>query len=254
MHPSPPAHAEANRHAERRGSMSTVTRVTVFFLTAAMAIATACKDEPPQENTGLTFPPGWTPPSLDPPEAGPKRPPASAEGWLVVDPGAEKLALVSQAMAKLEPTDGYRVEGMMWFTTTSDGLRVKVDIKNLAFMSRYTVRVHLLGDCSSKDAMSAGPAFNFQGSSLAENGPETGVIGELQAAVEGDAKGETIAPAAALQGHYSIIGRSLVLHAKPDGTSKSPDPLGPRIACGVIGIRANADALATPLAPEAKAP
>lgn len=230
--------------------MATATRVTMLLLGAAAAIAAACADDEKKEEPGFRLPPGFTPPSLDlPEEAGAKGVPKEAEGWLVVDPGSDKLVLVSQAIAKLQPTKDSRTEGTIWFTSTSDGLKLEVDIDGLAFMTQYAVRVHMLGDCSSPDAMSAGPPFNFTGSSLAvENGPATGLLGELKAAVEGGAKGETISGAAALQGHYSIVGRSVVIHAPPGSTtSKSPDPLGPRIACGVIGILAGIQGPSAPL-------
>ena len=228
--------------------------LTVIFLGAAVAIAVSCKGDEKKEE-GFRLPPGFTPPSLEEPmDAGKKGVPKEAEGWLVVNPGTDKLVLVSQAIAKLQPTKDSRTEGTIWFTTTSDGLKLEVDIKGLAFMTQYAVRVHMLGDCSAEDGMSAGPPFNFTGSSLSpENGPTTGLLGELKAAVEGGATGETIAGSAALQGHYSIVGRSVVLHAPPgSGTSKSPDPLGPRIACGVIGILADIKTADAP--PEALEP
>ena len=221
--------------------MGTATRVTMVLLGTAVVIAAACKGEEKKEDPGFKLPPGWVPPTMDVPDAGAEKGvPKEAEGWLVIDPGSDKLLLVSQAVAKLRPTKDSRAEGSMWFTTTEDGLKLEVEIKGLAFMTKYAVRVHMLGDCSSDDGMSAGPPFNFMGSSLdPANGPGTGLLGELQATVEGEAKGTTISGSAALQGHYSIVGRSVVIHAPPGATtSKSPDPLGPRIACGVIGILA----------------
>lgn len=230
--------------------MASATRATMIFFGAAVAIAAACKGDEKKEDKGFRLPPGFVPPTLEePPEAGPKGIPKEAQGWVVADPGADKLVLVSQAIAKLQPTKDSRAEGMMWFTTTDDGLKLKVHLTGLGFMTKYAVRVHLLGDCSSEDGMSAGPPMNFAGSSLdPQNGPGTGLLGELQAAVQGDAKGETIAGSASLQGHYSIIGRSVVVHAPAGSTTqKSDDPLGPRIACGVIGILANIQAPEPPL-------
>jgi len=224
----------------------------VIILGAAIVLGAACKGEEKKEEKGFTIPPGWTPPQIDPlPEAGAKKTSGGADGWVVIDPGAEKLALVMQGVAKLVPAKDHRSEGMMWFTDTSDGLRVKVDIKNLTYMQQYSVRVHLLGDCSAPDFSSAGPPMNFQGSSLSgDPGPAAGLLGDLKAAFSGDAKGETTAPSGSLQGHYSILGRSVVLHATASTSSTSSDPLGPRIACGVIGIYANVDAPPPPPAPE----
>ena len=61
--------------------------------------------------------------------------------------------------------------------------------------------------------------------------------------VSGEAVGETEIFAPALHGPYSIIGRSLVLHAVPDTGGKPPDPSAPPssedgevLACGVIGV------------------
>jgi len=236
--------------------MAGATRLTMILLGAAVVVAAACKgDEKKDEEKGFTLPRGWTPPSTEPIDAGAENTtvPKEAEGWTVVDPGSKKLVLVSQAIAKLQPTKDSRTEGTVWFTMTDEGLKLEVDIEGLSFMTKYAVRVHMFGDCSSDDGMSAGPPFNFTGSSLdPENGPATGLLGELQAAVEGGATGTTVAGSAALQGHYSILGRSLVVHGPPGATTaKSPDPLGPRIACGVIGILA---AIETPGAAAARPP
>ncbi len=223
--------------------MSRATRVTGIVLVATM-LGAACKSDEKKETAGPTFPADWKPPNDDfVPDAGaPKKATPNVEGWLVVDPGADKLVLVSQAIVKLSPADGRRGEGTVWLTQTSDGLKIKLEMKGLTFMQKYGLRVHLLGDCSGPDFESAGPPMNFQGSSLADdNPPGTGLLGELKASVEGDAKGETVANAA-LQGHYSIIGRSIVLH----DAAGSKDPLGARIACGVIGVFADLNAIIAP--------
>ena len=39
-----------------------------------------------------------------------------------------------------------------------------------------------------------------------------------------------------LNGDHSIVGKAIIIHAKPDDLSSQPRVAGPRQACGVIGI------------------
>ena len=218
--------------------MGTTTRARAILLTSAMAIAAACdrsSDEAPSDD----LPPpstSFTPPTM--PDAGSPAPRSTkTDGWLVVDPGAAEPVMVNQAIAIVAPTKGNKAAGTMRLLATNDGLRIKVAFTGLSFMQKYTLRVHLLGNCSSEDGSSAGPSFNFDGSSLTPPQGQQGLgdLGEVQADVGGEAKGEGKLALPAIQGPYSIVGRSVVLHAKSSDPSKA-NAEGARLACGVIGI------------------
>ncbi|MBX3263513.1 MAG: superoxide dismutase family protein [Labilithrix sp.] len=205
-----------------------------------MASAGACKSSEPEEASDPK-PPGipFVPPTFDD-DAGAATPTRDTDGWLLLDPGAPQPTLVTQAIATLQPTKGNKAAGTVRLSEMTDGLRIRVAFSGLTFLAKYTVRVHVFGDCSSEDGASAGPAFNFDGSSLSPQNPNAamGNLGELQADVSGNAKGEGKVDLPALQGAYSIVGRAIVLH----GTSNDPANAGvegPRLACGVIGIFAD---------------
>src|SRR5690606_34558927 len=94
---------------------------------------------------------------------------------------------------------------------SGDMLEVIASVDGLAG-GVHAYHVHVYGDCSSPDAESAGPHFHFTGSSFDQR-PRiiTGNRGELRP----DDKLTTTHHArveATLQGRYSIIGRSVVVH------------------------------------------
>lgn len=164
---------------------------------------------------------------------------AAPRATILVDPGAETPAPVSQAIAVLQPASGSNVHGTVKFQSADGELQVHADVQNLP-PGAHAYHIHLLGDCSGEDAKTAGTHFNFQGSS--ENPPAdtqriTGDLGNLEPGSDGSASAMTTLKTASLQGPYSIIGRAVVVHEKPNDPSQPPiGGAGGRIACGVIGI------------------
>jgi superoxide dismutase, Cu-Zn family len=182
----------------------------------------------------------------------PPSPPATATAAepapLQEDPGAENGAPITRAVAVLRPTQNSKVHGTITFSARkeSDTLEVKADIRGLP-PGAHAYHVHQFGDCSSDDGKAAGTHFNFAGSS--ENPGEkidriTGNLGELAAGKDGKASATANIARATLQGKYSILGRSVVVHEKGNDPKSPPmGAAGGRIACGVIGV-ADADAVA----------
>jgi Cu-Zn family superoxide dismutase len=188
--------------------------------------------------TPFTPPPGFG--SM--PEAGAEAPntvnPAAAGGALLVDPGGKDGALVSQAIVTLTPAKSSgKGSGTVRFAALPDGVRVKADVSGLSFLSKYTLYVHVTGDCSADDLSSAGPTFNFDGSSLNPPDPRYGGLVELTADISGNAKAEAKIPGAYIQGPFSMIGRTVVLHA--GGADQKNGAGQQRVACGTIGVAAD---------------
>jgi Cu-Zn family superoxide dismutase len=96
----------------------------------------------------------------------------------------------------------------------------------------------VLGNCSSPETKSAGPHFNFEGSSLKpEHMHITGDLGDLNASEARTARADTTLGKASLQGPFSILGRAVIIHERPNDPTKPPDgAAGPWLACGVIGV------------------
>lgn len=221
--------------------MGLATRATAVLLVAALSVLACSDDEKaaprkPIDPSQLPAPP--------PLEAGAAVPPINLESWPVVDPGSASPTAVTQAIATLRGLgDGLGMgdasaSGTVRLTATSQGVRLDVTFAGLTFMKEYTLRVHVFGDCSSRGA-NVGPGYNFKGSSL-EQPPAAlagaGLLVGLKGEISGTAQGQEEVSGVALRGPYSVLGRAIVLHGPPSEEA----PLGPPLACGVIGLAGTA--------------
>ena len=123
------------------------------------------------------------------------------------------------------------------------------DIKGMT-PGLHGFHIHEKADFSD-GCKSAGPHYNPHGKT--HGGPDdeerhVGDLGNIEAGADGCAKGSISAPIVHLQGEFSVIGRSMMVHADPDDlgrgdhsepgtngkTSKTTGNAGARIACGEI--------------------
>lgn len=208
----------------------------IVFFSGATLVAGACADKKDENNVSTVDAMAqFAMPELD---AGAEKVHYVPDGGLFVDPGGRDGILVTQGVVTMKAINGGRVEGTIRLMETRDGIKAALDLKNLTYMSKYTLRVHMLGNCSTDDGTSAGPGFAFDDSSLEPSDPASaGLLGEIQGDLNGNAKGEAAIAGPAIRGPWSIIGRSIVLHAEGDGLDK--DPNGKRIGCGTVGIYAD---------------
>lgn len=138
------------------------------------------------------------------------------------------------------------VTGKIVFTEKTDGLRVTGNITGLDAGS-YGFHVHEYGDTSTCDA--SGSHFNPDDNTHGGREHQVRHVGDLGNVVF---VGNDVAVAAidfvdsiiALRGRNSILGRTLVLHQQKDDLGQGGDAgslltgnAGPRVACGVIGIK-----------------
>ena len=150
-----------------------------------------------------------------------------------------KSTASSKAIVVLHPTAGNKVTGVVTFTPVADGVQVHAEITGLT-PGKHGFHVHEFGDCSAVDASSAGAHFNPTNQPHA--GPDTGArhegdMGNIEADASGGAKLDYVDRQISLTTDAkSVIGRSVVVHAKPDDLKTQPSgDSGARIACGVIG-------------------
>jgi Cu-Zn family superoxide dismutase len=151
----------------------------------------------------------------------------------------EKSSTPSKAVAVLHPTAGNKVSGTVIFTEVADGVQVRAEITGLT-PGNHGFHVHEFGDCSAADASSAGAHFNPTHKPHAgPDAPErhVGDMGNIQADASGKAKLEYVDHQISLTNdERSVIGRSVVVHAKADDLKSQPaGDSGARVACGVIG-------------------
>ena len=152
---------------------------------------------------------------------------------------ATSAAGSSKGISVLHPTAGNKVSGTVTFTAAADGVKIHAEIAGLT-PGKHGFHVHEFGDCSAADASSAGAHFNPTNQPHA--GPDTaarheGDMGNIEADASGNAKLDYVDHQISLTNDAkSAIGRSVVVHAKPDDLKTQPSgDSGARIACGVIG-------------------
>lgn len=144
-----------------------------------------------------------------------------------------------KAVAKLEPTKGNAVSGVVRFQQMGDKVQVSGEVRGLKPNSEHGFHVHEKGDCSAADGMSAGGHFNPGGKPHAHHSKAERHAGDLPNL---NANGEGVATftvettlLAVGSGPNNVIGRSMIVHRDPDDyTSQPAGNSGPRLACGLI--------------------
>ena len=152
------------------------------------------------------------------------------------------------------------VRGHVLLTQRPDTTLIQYEISGLSPGS-HGFHIHEKADFSNGCA-SAGPHYNPHGRN--HGGPDDeerhmGDLGNVKAGADGCAKGELFSSLVRLEGEYSVLGRSIMVHADPDdlgrGDNSQPGPppvngkcslvtgnAGARVACGVIRLLPPGDA------------
>lgn len=148
------------------------------------------------------------------------------------DPGSSIVATVT-----LSPASDSKVRGTVNFIREKDSIRVEANLTGLT-QGQHGFHIHEKGDCTAADASSAGGHFNPGG--MPHGGPlgpqrHVGDLGNIEADASGNARYSQSFSDLKLDGDTSIIGRSVIVHAKADDYKSQPSgDAGGRIACGVI--------------------
>jgi Cu-Zn family superoxide dismutase len=151
----------------------------------------------------------------------------------------------TKAVAVLIPLGDSKVSGTITFTKKPGHVEIAGEINGLT-PGEHAFHVHEFGDASSKDGMSAGGHFNPD--KHPHGGPDSaarhvGDLGNITADENGKVTLHIEDPVIQLHGPHSIIGRSLIIHAKADDLKTQPTGnAGGRVACGVIGVAKGEDA------------
>lgn len=149
----------------------------------------------------------------------------------------KRVSTGKKAYAKLNPTKGNEVTGMVTFIELEKGVRVIAEVEGLT-PGEHGFHVHEHGDCSAPDASSAGGHFNPADSLHA--GPEDlprhiGDLGNITADLNGKGYYDSVDFIISLEGAESVIGKSVIIHIdRDDYVSQPTGNAGARVACGVI--------------------
>jgi superoxide dismutase, Cu-Zn family len=146
-----------------------------------------------------------------------------------------------EAIAVIQPASGSACKGTVRFVEQGTGVKVVADLEGLTPGAKHGFHVHEFGDCSAPDATSAGSHYDPAGTkhhgSPTEQPRHAGDMGNLQADGSGKAHLELLLEGVTIEGHDSaLLGRGVVVHAKPDDFGQPVGNAGGRIGCGVIGI------------------
>lgn len=147
---------------------------------------------------------------------------------------------VKQLVAVVQPTAGNKCTGVVRFTEVDGVVYVYGEISGLTPNQRHAMHIHEFGDGTGTDGTKAGGHYNPEEQPHGLPGSDArhaGDLGNLQA----DAQGKTV-----YRGEFSnismlgpknpIIGRGVIIHAKPDDGGQPVGNAGPRIGFGTIGV------------------
>lgn len=144
------------------------------------------------------------------------------------------------ASALIEPKSGSHTAGKAWFAKSKDGIQILVVAKHL-MPGLHGIHIHEKGDCSAKDASSAGPHYNPNKHKHGAADPHKyhmGDLGNIVISTKGIGILNLGIPASDHAAHNNwqdIIGRSIVLHGGVDDLVSQPaGDSGNRIGCGLI--------------------
>lgn len=155
---------------------------------------------------------------------------------------APQIVDTVELIAVLQPTKGNSASGIVNFRTLPDGkVQVSGRIAGLTPGSEHGFHIHQYGDERSADGSSLGDHYDplhFDHAMPTTANRHAGDLGNIKADEQGVAEFEIIVDNISLSGQKSpIIGRGIVVHAKPDDGGQPSGNAGDRIAVGVIGVR-----------------
>jgi Cu-Zn family superoxide dismutase len=144
---------------------------------------------------------------------------------------------IQKATCIVNSTQGNSVTGTITFTKVSDGVKVTAEISGLT-KGLHGIHIHEFGDCSSPDGNSAGghfnPATNHHGAPVDMN-RHHGDMGNILGDDSGKGHLDYVDHTMTLEGEFSIVGKSVIIHANEDDFKTQPTGnAGARIACGII--------------------
>ncbi len=155
--------------------------------------------------------------------------------------GPQASGSAKEAIAVIQPASGTACKGIVHFFQQEEGVKISADIEGLAPDSKHGFHIHEFGDCSAPDATSAGGHYDAAGTKHhgmpSDAMKHTGDMGNIEADANGKVHYELLLEGTTLDGARApLLGRAVIVHAKPDDFSQPVGNAGGRIGCGVIGI------------------
>jgi Cu-Zn family superoxide dismutase len=169
---------------------------------------------------------------------------------LATEPHASSTVDIGRLIAVIRPVGDSRVEGTVIFTKVDEDIKIVAKIGGLTPNTKHAIHIHEFGDLGSDDATSAGDHFNPDKHPHALPDKEerhAGDLGNLEANADGNAVLDLTVTNITLDlGPRGILGRAVIVHAKPDDGGQPSGNAGHRIGAGVIGLSKDAMEKETP--------
>ncbi len=146
---------------------------------------------------------------------------------------------VNRAICRILGTEGNeKVKGIVRFVQEGTNVRVSWEVEGLT-PGLHGFHVHEWGDINCDDGVCTGGHFNP--TRVQHGAPDApvrhvGDLGNVSANASGKAADERLDSVLKLNGAHSVIGRAIIIHAKPDDFGQPTGNAGSRVAYGVIGI------------------
>lgn len=162
-----------------------------------------------------------------------------AEKQAVEAEDVSKFALIKSALAEIQPASGSEVSGKVRFRPDPEMKRMLVTV-NLRGLTpgKHGFHIHESGDCSAKDASSAGEHFNpfdAKHGSPQDEDYHLGDMGNIEADAQGEVNSQLSFKAMSFSGPNSVLQKALIVHADADDMTSQPSGnAGDRIGCGEI--------------------
>lgn len=148
-----------------------------------------------------------------------------------------EAALPKRGVCVLVAKEDSKVAGVVEFMQEGENCHLVGEITGLT-PGEHGFHIHEFGDLRDPKGMGAGSHFNPKGHKHGAPGTgerHVGDLGNVKADDKGVAKVDIKVEGLSL--HF-VLGRSLVVHAKPDDFSQPVGNAGPRVGVGVIAIAA----------------
>lgn len=170
----------------------------------------------------------------------PTPPPDVAATTAETSPPVAAPEPTATATAGLSGASGSKAAGELNFAAGNGGVSVTGHVAGLSANTVHGFHVHQNGDCSARDAKSAGDHFNpemtMHGGPTAEN-RHLGDMPNIESDGTGNATVSATLSGATLRdgGPHDLLGKAVIVHARRDDYMSQPSgDSGDRIACGVI--------------------
>jgi len=147
---------------------------------------------------------------------------------------------VNHAVAVIHPTAGNQCAGIVSFSQQGDTVKVVADLSGLTPNQMHGFHIHELGDVSADNGTATGGHYNPEKHDHAlpvTSMRHAGDLGNVQADADGKAHLEMTLANISIAGlRNPVLGRGVIVHAKPDDGGQPTGNAGGRIGQGVIGL------------------